>query len=57
MQGFTFFLKKKTGEIWPSMKDVGIAVSVKTYLIYFRKKYTTYLRQKALQKNKLTNGK
>ena len=24
-----------TGEIWPSMKNVGSGMSVKTYLIYF----------------------
>ena len=28
------FLKvRKTGEIWPSMKDVGSGMGVKTYLI------------------------
>ena len=31
--GVQFLRVRKTGEIWPSMKDVGMGMVVKTYLI------------------------
>ena len=39
------------------MKDVGSGMAVKTYLIWFWKKYMAYLKQKTLQKSGLTNTK
>ena len=48
---------KKTGEIWPSMKDAGSSMGVKNISDLVLKKYTAYLKQKTLQKSKLMNTK
>ena len=49
------FLKvRKTNEIWASMKDVGRGMGVKNVCDLVLKKYTAFVKQKILQKSKLT---
>ena len=54
--GVHFLGVRKTGEIWSSMKDVNVQV-LKTYLIYFQKKYTAFMKQKALEINEFKDKK
>ena len=48
---------RKTGELWVSMKDVWGGMGVKNIPDLVLKEITTYLRQKTLEKSKLTNIK
>ena len=48
---------RKTGELWVSMKDVWGGMGVKNIPDLVLKEITTYLRQKTLEKRKLTNIK
>ena len=48
---------KKAGEIWTKMKDIQNSLGVQNIFDLVLKKYTVFIKQKALQKSKLKNTK
>ena len=55
--GVHFSIIKKTGKIWPSMKDFGSGISVKNISDLVLKEIHGICETKTLQKSKLMNTK